>query len=127
MGGWRIFRFTGQNCSTAFRGIYFLNNRGGYLSRNTESPYRLYLLLDRTERPRWHLYSGVCQMVQVLRADLLDAMKDCLRDLENVKLLSPDDLDILDEKRILRQKIDKLENEDSDARWQPDFSDLISH
>jgi hypothetical protein len=42
-------------------------------------------------------------------------MKDCLRDLENVKLLSPDDLDILDEKRSLRQKIDKLENEDSDA------------
>jgi hypothetical protein len=54
-------------------------------------------------------------MVQVLRADLLDAMKDCLRDLENVKLLSPDDLDILDEKRILRQKIDELENEDSDG------------
>ena len=52
-------------------------------------------------------------MVQVLRADLLDAMKDCLRDLESVKLLSPDDLDILDEKRILRQKIDELENEDS--------------
>jgi hypothetical protein len=96
-------------------GIYFLNNRGGYLSRNTESPYRLYLLLDRTERPRWHLYSGMCQVVQVLRADLLDAMKDCLRDLENVKLLSPDDLDILDEKRSLRQKIDKLENEDSDG------------
>jgi hypothetical protein len=57
----------------------------------------------------------MCQIVEVLRADLLDAMKDCLRDLENVKLLSPDDLDILDEKRILRQKIDKLENEDSDA------------
>lgn len=52
-------------------------------------------------------------MVQVLRADLLDAMKDCLRDLETVKLLSPDDLDILDEKRILRQKIDGLEKEDS--------------
>jgi hypothetical protein len=55
-------------------------------------------------------------MVQVLRADLLDAMKDCLRDLEIVKLLSPDDLDILDEKRILRQKIDELENEDSDGQ-----------
>ena len=50
-------------------------------------------------------------MVQLLRADLLGAMKDCLRDLETVKLLSPDDLDILDEKRILRQKIDELENE----------------
>ncbi len=42
---------------------------------------------------------------------LLDAMKDCLRDLENVKLLSPDDLDIIDEKRILRQKIAELERE----------------
>jgi len=90
-------------------GIYLLNN-SEYLSRNTESPYRLYLLLDRTERPRWHLYRGMCQMVQVLRADLLNAIKDCLRDLEDVKLLSPDDLDILDEKRILRQKIDALEN-----------------
>lgn len=52
-------------------------------------------------------------MAEVLRADLLNAMKDCLRDLESVKLLSPDDLDILDEKRILRQKIYELENEDS--------------
>lgn len=40
-------------------------------------------------------------------------MKDCLRDLETVKLLSPGDLDILDEKRILRQTIEGLENEDS--------------
>lgn len=70
-------------------------------------------MLDRTERPSWHLYGGVCQMVQVLRSDLLDAMKGCLRDLETVKLLSPDDLDILDEKRILRQKIYELESEDS--------------
>lgn len=52
-------------------------------------------------------------MVLLLRADLLDAMKDCLRDLETVKLLSPGDLDILDEKRILRQTIEGLENEDS--------------
>jgi hypothetical protein len=46
-----------------------------------------------------------------LEPELLDAMKDCLRDLENTKLLSPDDLDIIDQKRILRQKIDELENE----------------
>ncbi len=46
----------------------------------------------------------------------LDAMKDCLRDLESVKLLSPDDLDIVDQKRILRQKIAELEREDSDGR-----------
>jgi hypothetical protein len=47
---------------------------------------------------------------------LLDAMKDCLRDLENTTLISPDDLDIIDEKRILRQKIAELEREDSDRR-----------
>jgi hypothetical protein len=47
---------------------------------------------------------------------LLDALKDSLRDLENVKLISPDDLDIIDEKRILRQKIAELEREDSDGQ-----------
>ena len=47
---------------------------------------------------------------------LLDAMKDCLHDLENVELISPDDLDIIDEKRILRQKIAELEREDSDGQ-----------
>ena len=50
-------------------------------------------------------------MVQVPRADLLDAMKGCLHDLEELKLLSPDDLDIIDERRILRQKIAELEVE----------------
>ncbi len=44
-----------------------------------------------------------------------DAMKNRLDDLENIKLLSPDDLDIIDEKRILRQKIAKMEHEDSDG------------
>jgi hypothetical protein len=43
-------------------------------------------------------------------------MKDCLRSLENTKLISPNDLDIIDEKRILRQKIAELENEDSDGQ-----------
>jgi hypothetical protein len=47
--------------------------------------------------------------------ELLDAMKDCLRDLENVQLLSPDDLDIVDQKRTLRQGIAELEREDSDG------------
>jgi hypothetical protein len=42
---------------------------------------------------------------------LLNAMKNRLHDLENVKLISPDDLDIVDEKRILRQKITELEKE----------------
>ena len=51
----------------------------------------------------------------VPKPELVDAMKDCLRDLEKTKLISPDDLDIIDEKRILRQKIAELESEDSDG------------
>jgi hypothetical protein len=47
--------------------------------------------------------------------ELLDAIKDCLHDLENVELLSPDDLDIIDQKRSLRQTIAQLEREDSDV------------
>jgi hypothetical protein len=38
-------------------------------------------------------------------------MKGCLHDLEELKLLNPDDLDIIDERRILRQKIAELEGE----------------
>jgi len=45
------------------------------------------------------------------RSELLDAMKDCLRDLENTKLISPDDLNLIDQKRILRRKIAELEKE----------------
>ncbi len=60
-------------------------------------------------------------MRHVPKPELVDAMKDCLRDLEKTKLISPDDLDIIDEKRILRQKIAELENEDSDGQEkQPD-------
>jgi hypothetical protein len=51
-----------------------------------------------------------------LEPELLDAMKDCLRDLENVRLISPDDLDIIDQKRILRQKIAELEKESYDGQ-----------
>jgi hypothetical protein len=40
-------------------------------------------------------------------------MKDCLHKLENVELLSPDDLDIIDQKRRLRQQIGELERADS--------------
>ena len=47
--------------------------------------------------------------IQVPRAELLEAMKGCLHDLEELKLLNPDDLDIIDERRILRQKIAELE------------------
>jgi hypothetical protein len=48
---------------------------------------------------------------------LLDAMKDSLHDLEGVELISPDDLDIIEEKRILSQKTTELEREDSDRVW----------
>jgi len=54
-------------------------------------------------------------MHHIHKPELLDAMKDCLRDLESTRLISPDDLDIIDEKRILRQQIHKLEKEDSDG------------
>jgi hypothetical protein len=53
-------------------------------------------------------------MRHILRAELLQAMKDNLRDLDDLKLLSPCDLDIIDEKRILRQQIAELENGESD-------------
>jgi len=46
---------------------------------------------------------------------LLNAMKDSLHDLEGVELISRDDLDIIEEKRILCQKIAELEREDSDG------------
>jgi hypothetical protein len=49
--------------------------------------------------------------IYVLRTELLEAMKGCLHDLDELKLLSPDDLDIIDERRILRQKIAELEEE----------------
>jgi hypothetical protein len=49
-------------------------------------------------------------MFRVLKADLVTAMKLRLHDLEEVKLLNPDDVDIIKEKRLLRQKIAKLED-----------------
>ena len=49
------------------------------------------------------------------KTELLDALRECLRDLENVKLLSPDDLDIVYQKRLLREQIAALEKEDSEA------------
>ena len=55
-------------------------------------------------------------MRDVSKPELVEAMKDCLRDLENTKLISPDDLDIIDEKRILRRQIDELQNESSDGQ-----------
>jgi hypothetical protein len=53
-------------------------------------------------------------MRHILRADMLDAMRNNLHNLEDLRLLGPDDLDIIDEKRILRQQITELEKGDSD-------------
>jgi hypothetical protein len=64
---------------------------------------------------RFRILIPGCAMHHVSKLELLDAMKDCLHDLENVKLISPDDLDIIDEKRILRHNIAELEREDSDG------------
>jgi len=49
--------------------------------------------------------------LHVLRTELLETMKGCLQDLEEMKLLTPDDLDIIDERRILRMRIAELEQE----------------
>jgi hypothetical protein len=51
-------------------------------------------------------------MHRIIKPELLDAMKDCLRDLENAQLISPDDLDLIDQKRVLRQQITTLEKDD---------------
>ena len=50
-------------------------------------------------------------MRHVSKHELLAAMKDCLHRIENTELISPDDLDIIDVKRILRHKIAELERE----------------
>jgi len=55
-----------------------------------------------------------CAMRDVSKPELLDAMKHCLRDLEDTKLISPGDLDIVDQKHMLRRKIDELEMKISD-------------
>ena len=57
-------------------------------------------------------------MRQIPRAELLDAMKECLRELENMTLLSPDDLDIIDQKRTLQQQITELEKKGADIKGQ---------
>jgi len=55
-------------------------------------------------------------LVEVSKLELLDAMRECLQRLEQVKLISPEDLDIIDERRILRRKIDELEQECCQSR-----------
>jgi hypothetical protein len=43
-------------------------------------------------------------MPHISKPELLEAMQHCLRDLENVNLISPHDLDIIDERRITARK-----------------------
>lgn len=54
-------------------------------------------------------------MRHIPQADLLRAMKQSLRDLDNLKLLNPNDLEILRLRRSLREQIDRLERQQSEA------------
>jgi len=60
-------------------------------------------------------------MRHVPTADLLEAMRESLRDLENLKLLSPDDLDILDLRRNLKERIAVLERQQSQGKKQAHY------
>jgi len=53
-------------------------------------------------------------MHHILKPELLKTLKAHLRELENVKLISPDDLGIIDQKRVLRRQIAALEKGVSD-------------
>lgn len=55
-------------------------------------------------------------MRHISKAELLEAMKRSLHDLENLKLLSPNDLEILDLRRSLKERIAALEREQSQAK-----------
>ena len=59
-------------------------------------------------------------MRHVSKSELLEAMRESLRNLENTKLLSPDDLDILKTRHDLEIKISKLERQNSEGKKQPD-------
>ena len=56
----------------------------------------------------------ILNMGHILKAEMLEAMKANLHDLEALRVLGPDDLDIINQKRILRQQIAELEKGDSD-------------
>ena len=50
------------------------------------------------------------------KSELLEAMRESLRNLENTKLLSPDDLDILKSRHDLEAKIATLERQDPEGK-----------
>ena len=52
---------------------------------------------------------GCTVMGHIPQPELLDSLKTRLCELENLRLLSPDDLQIVSERRRLRQQIDELE------------------
>ena len=55
-------------------------------------------------------------MRRIPQAELLRAMKQSLRDLDNLKLLNPNDLEILHLRRTLREQIDRLERQQSELQ-----------
>ena len=55
-------------------------------------------------------------MHHVSKPELLEAIKESLRNLENMKLLNPNDLDILKSRHDLEAKIAKLERQDSEGQ-----------
>ena len=54
---------------------------------------------------------GYANLRHIPRSDLLEAMKQSLRKLNNLKLLSPDDLALLPLKRNLNAQIAELEKD----------------
>jgi len=50
------------------------------------------------------------------KSELLEAMRESLRNLESTELLSPNDLDILKSRHDLEAKIAKLERQDSEEQ-----------
>jgi len=57
-----------------------------------------------------------CQMRHASKSELLEAMRESLRNLESTELLSPNDLDILKSRHDLEAKIAKLERQDSEEQ-----------
>lgn len=54
-------------------------------------------------------------MRHVCETDLLQALKQSLHDLDNLKLLSPNQREILDLRRSLKEQIAALERQQSEA------------
>jgi hypothetical protein len=55
--------------------------------------------------------TGSAEMRDIPKADLLEALKQSLRDLDNVKILSPNDLEVLNLRRTLKEQIAAIERQ----------------